>query len=213
MPQGAIDQTLARLDAALARAFSLAIIPSAQLIVLGDFLHARESVNPATLAAFLKWRQTHPSLSIVVVEGNHDRHAGTAKLADAWGIRIEREPFLMSAFALCHETLDPSAAPPNTYALSGHTHPCVVLRSKVDRLRVPCFVLGECAGVLPAFGAFTGGFIVSPGAGEAVYAIAGETVVKVPSGVATVNAVRRLGVIYKLPSASMLSISKGFIPL
>ncbi len=181
IPHGAADETFARLDAALQRAVLLHKIPSAQLIVLGDFLHARESANPATLAAFLKWRQAHPSLSIVVVEGNHDRHAGTAKLADAWGIRIEREPFLMTPFALCHEVHADCSASAQSYALSGHTHPCVLLRSMVDRLRVPCFVLGERSGVLPAFGAFTGGFNVSPRAGESIFAITGETVLKVPS--------------------------------
>ena len=35
-----------------------------------------------------------------------------------------------------------------------------------DSLRTPCFVVGERQIVLPAFGEFTGGSLVSPGEGE-----------------------------------------------
>ena len=44
-------------------------------------------------------------------------------------------------------------------------------------MRLPCFRFGARAGVLPAFGAFTGGFEVNDGVRrEDVYVIAGERV-------------------------------------
>lgn len=51
------------------------------------------------------------------------------------------------------------------------------LATRTDSARLPCFRFGKRAGVLPAFGAFTGGFEVNADArGEAVYVIAGERV-------------------------------------
>jgi metallophosphoesterase superfamily enzyme len=170
------------------RAFQCSGVPTAQLIVLGDFLHARESANADTLHAFTRWRETNRALSIVVVEGNHDRHAGTAALAAQWGIEMRAEPHWVKPFAFRHEACSRAVATgadfdpaESQYEFAGHVHPCTVLSGRVDRLRVPCYVLGPAAGLLPAFGAFTGGYVVSPSSDQAIYAIAGERVLKVPT--------------------------------
>ncbi len=46
----------------------------AVLVILGDFLHAREAHAPGTLAALAAWRERRAKLDIVLVEGNHDRY-------------------------------------------------------------------------------------------------------------------------------------------
>jgi uncharacterized protein len=180
VPRGSMDDTFARLTQALKRAENAQKIPMPQLIVLGDFLHAKESVNAHTLDAFNRWRAHHPTPKIIVVEGNHDRHAGTQRIAQQLGIDFVAEPFSIAPFVFRHEAHADSGLE-SAYELSGHVHPCTVLSSRVDRLRVPCFVLGECAGILPAFGAFTGGHVVSRSEKEAIYAIAGERIIKVPT--------------------------------
>ncbi len=179
VPAGSSAQTLARLTQALARAEAISHLPPTKIIVLGDFFHAKESMNASTLQALQTWRATHQNIEIVIVEGNHDQHAGTKSLAQISDIKVVDEPFSVAPFAFAHHPLETESCA--AYTLYGHIHPCTILRSSVDRLRVPCFVFGAQSGVLPAFGAFTGGHVVSPSQAEAVYAIADTKIFKIPA--------------------------------
>lgn len=158
VPRGTTEATLARLDQLLAR------YACDRLVVLGDFLHARTARAAGTLAALAAWRTRHCELEIVLVRGNHDRHAGDppAEL----GITVHEEPWLLGPFALCHEP-EPHAS---HAVLAGHVHPAYVLRGRArQRLRLPCFVIGAQVAVLPAFGEFTGGWNVAPQAGTRMF--------------------------------------------
>lgn len=158
VPRGTTEATLARLDQLLAR------YACNRLVVLGDFLHARTARAVGTLAALAAWRTRHCELEIVLVRGNHDRHAGDppAEL----GITVHEEPWLLGPFALCHEP-EPHAS---HAVLAGHVHPAYVLRGRArQRLCLPCFVIGAQVAVLPAFGEFTGGWNVAPQAGTRMF--------------------------------------------
>ena len=48
-----------------------------------------------------------------------------------------------------------------------------------QRLKLPAFWFGPRVGVLPAFGEFTGGAVVSPRPGDRVFVVAGDQVVPV----------------------------------
>lgn len=158
VPQGTTSATLARLDRLLQR------YACSTLIVLGDFLHARSARARATLAALGAWRERHPALRIVLVRGNHDRHAGDPPAG--LGIEVVEEPWLVGPFALCHE---PEAHPTHS-VLAGHVHPAFVLRGRGrQRLRLACFVIGTQVSLLPAFGEFTGGWNVEPQAGTRLF--------------------------------------------
>jgi uncharacterized protein len=179
IPAGSSAQTLARLSLALARTEEISTAPAAQIIVLGDFFHAKESLNESTLEALQIWRAAHREIAITIVEGNHDQHAGTKHLAQISDIRVVDEPFGTAPFAFAHHP--PEHSERGAYTLHGHVHPCTLLRGSVDRLRVPCFVFGPQAGVLPAFGAFTGGHNVTPNSQETIYAIADTKILKIPA--------------------------------
>ncbi|MBK5005832.1 ligase-associated DNA damage response endonuclease PdeM [Pseudomonas sp. S32] len=158
VPRGTTQATLARLDALLAEH------ECELLIVLGDFLHARTARAPATLALVQAWRERHPQLGIVLIRGNHDRHAGDPPAS--LGIDVVDEPWIMAPFALQHE---PEAHPTHT-VLAGHVHPAFVLRGKArQRLRLPCFVIDNKVCLLPAFGEFTGGWEIEPTQASRIY--------------------------------------------
>ncbi len=142
----------------------------AEIVFLGDFLHARAAHASATVAAMLAWRERHPHLLLTLVRGNHDKHAGDP--AAALAIDMVDEPYTQAPFSFCHH---PDIAAPG-YVLAGHVHPVYVLSTRHDSLRLPCFLIGEQRMILPSFGAFTGGHAVTPVAGEHVCVSSGEAV-------------------------------------
>jgi DNA ligase-associated metallophosphoesterase len=164
VPGGTTTQNLDALDSLMA------MFEVDHLMFLGDFLHARAAHASATQAAMLAWRKRHPALALTLVRGNHDRHAGDP--AAALGIDMVDEPYSLAPFSFCHH---PDIATEG-YALAGHIHPAYVLATRFDALRLPCFVVGTHRMILPSFGAFTGGFTITPGPGDAVFVSSGEQV-------------------------------------
>lgn len=173
VPVGSTRDDLARLDAALRRTCAR------RLVVLGDLFHARAGrVAAATLAELRRWRGPHPELEILLVRGNHDRHAGDPP-ADL-RINCVNAPAFVPPFVLRHEPAESSAS----YTLAGHVHPGVVLCGPaLQRERLPCFLLRERVALLPAFGSFTGLGTVEPGPGDRAFVVAGAEVIEVgPAG-------------------------------
>jgi DNA ligase-associated metallophosphoesterase len=164
VPRGTTSENLAGLDNLMAQ------YAVEQIVFLGDFLHARAAHASATLAAMLAWRARHPALELVLVRGNHDKHAGDP--AAALRISMVDEPHMVDGFAFCHH---PDIAAPG-YVLAGHVHPVFVLASRLDSMRLPCFLAGATRMILPSFGAFTGGHPIAPVAGEQVYVSSGEAI-------------------------------------
>lgn len=169
VPVGSTQESLARLDTLIT-----AHQPTS-IVFLGDLLHAREAHSDELLTALHDWRTTHAALRLVLVEGNHDKHAGA--LPRTLLIDIKTEPFLQGPWALCHhpQTVE------NAYVLAGHIHPVFRLTTRIDSARLPCFRFGARAGVLPAFGAFTGGYEVNAEVeDDSVYVVAGSSVYEMP---------------------------------
>ena len=168
VPSGTTGQTLEALDRALART------SARQLVVLGDFLHARQAHQASVMGALADWRARHASLKCVLVRGNHDDRAGDPPAT--LNFDIHDEPWMMDGLACCH--IPPAELPQDaTYALAGHVHPVTVVRGRGrDQLRLPCFDMGPRLGVLPAFGAFTGGWNVPALPGHTLGLIADDVV-------------------------------------
>jgi DNA ligase-associated metallophosphoesterase len=164
VPEATTADNLVRLEALLQATGARGIV------FLGDLLHARAAQAGAAAHAVQAWRERHPRLSLTLVRGNHDRHAGDPPAA--WGVGVVDEPWRLDGLALCHH---PQPVP-GAYAIAGHLHPGVVLGAGADRLRLPCFHLGAAVGILPAFGAFTGLQAVHPEPGDRVFAVAGDAV-------------------------------------
>lgn len=169
VPEATTAETLERLTRCIAAT------QPAHIAFLGDFLHSRHSHAAETQARLLQWRERHAGIELLLVRGNHDDRAGDPPPALA--VRCVDEPFALGALALCHH---PQRLP-GQYVLAGHLHPCVRLGGRArERLRLPCFWMGQGLGVLPAFGSFTGMHAVEPEPGDRLYALAEERVVALP---------------------------------
>lgn len=164
VPRGTTTENLNALDALIERH------GARQVAFLGDFLHARAAHASSTQQAMLAWRASRHALRLLLVRGNHDRHAGDP--AAALGIELVDEPHEVKPFAFCHH---PDLDTPG-YALAGHVHPAWVLATRFEALRLPCFVVGRRRMILPSFGSFTGGHVVTREAGDAIYVTSGEAV-------------------------------------
>ena len=168
VPRGTTAEGLARLDAAIART------GARRIVFLGDYLHARAGRAPETLGMLAAWRVKNPALELVLVRGNHDRHAGDPP--PEAGLACMDSPVRDGPFVLTHHP----ARSTDGYVLAGHLHPGARLSGRGGmRERLPCFWFGRGCGVMPAFGEFTGLADVTAEAGDRVYAVAGGEVVEV----------------------------------
>ena len=140
------------------------------VVFLGDFLHARAAHASSTQQAMLAWRERRRDLRLTLVRGNHDKHAGDPTAA--LGIELVDEPHAVGPFAFCHHPDLETGG----YALAGHVHPAWVLATRFDSLRLPCFVVGKGRMILPSFGSFTGGHVVTREPGDAIFVTSGEAV-------------------------------------
>lgn len=143
-----------------------------QLIVVGDFFHSHANRE---LELFKRWRGDVPELSIRLVRGNHDI------LTPEWygeaAIEVIEPDLKLGPFAFTHDNCGFSTAP---YTFCGHIHPGIVINGLGRQsLRFPCFYFTPAYCILPAFGKFTGLAAVQPSAGDEVYAIVEQTLMRI----------------------------------
>jgi DNA ligase-associated metallophosphoesterase len=114
---------------------------------LGDLFHSTYNKEWEVFQNFIK---QYGSVRFELIVGNHDiltkRHYDEAGLKQ-YSV-LKEDPFVFS-----HEPMEDS----KLYNLAGHIHPGAYLKGKGRQgLRVPCFFFSPQAGLLPAFGSFTG---------------------------------------------------------
>jgi DNA ligase-associated metallophosphoesterase len=169
VPHGTTAQNLARLDRLIDQH------RPRELFVLGDFLHDAQARTPQLLASLQAWREQHAKLRCTLVRGNHDSHAGDPPAA--LDFESVDEPWLTGPFAACHHP----RPHPTHFVLAGHLHPvCKLQGSARDSLRMPCFVREERRLILPAFGEFTGGWLMEATPGRCFYGIGADAVWPLP---------------------------------
>jgi DNA ligase-associated metallophosphoesterase len=177
VPRGTTTETIGKLDGAIADT------GATRVVFLGDFLHSVRSHAAGTLGVLHAWRERHAHLELTLVRGNHDDRAGDPPRS--LGFDVVDEPLMLGPFALCHHPRPVEGA----YVLAGHWHPCISVAGRAfERLRLPCFWMGDdsgqlprqAVGVLPAFGSFTGMHRIEPRAGDRIFPVAGDVVRALP---------------------------------
>ncbi|NUU01282.1 ligase-associated DNA damage response endonuclease PdeM [Herbaspirillum robiniae] len=166
VPHGTTRANLDLLDALVARH------EVRHIVFLGDFLHARAARAEATLGALAEWRSRRSALRLTLVRGNHDRHAGDPPAG--MGVEAVDEPWRLGPLAFCHHPQTVADA----FAIVGHLHPVYRLRAGGDSLRLPCFVVDGSWAMLPAFGAFTGGYQIEPQPGQRIFLAAENSILQ-----------------------------------
>jgi DNA ligase-associated metallophosphoesterase len=149
-----------------------------RLLILGDFLHAPIDADGADARDIAAWCEAFEKTEIHVIAGNHDRGARQRwRPPVVWhdGDRIEG-PFRFTHDA--DRSDDPGHVSCGLFTLSGHIHPVVKMGSpRRPAPRIPVFWQREAGLVLPSFGVFTGGYVVTPGPRDRIYAAGPERVV------------------------------------
>lgn len=148
------------------------------LVFLGDFLHAASGRHASLLACLTRWRRRHADLTMTLVRGNHDAHAGDPP--PHAGIIAVDAPLFIGPFAASHHPHDH----PTHFVLAGHVHPVALLSGAGrDRLQLPCFVRAGRHAILPAFGAFTGGHRIYVREEQTLYAVGAGRVWQLPKSI------------------------------
>jgi len=146
-----------------------------RLIVLGDFLHAPIGIDSDDARDLVAFAESLPDTEIRVVAGNHDRG-----VIARWRppVQWQESDLLEAPFRFTHDAGNFAGGDARGFTLSGHIHPVVRLTgARKLAPRVPIFWQRPGGLVLPSFGIFTGGYVVSPGSGDRVYAVGSRSVV------------------------------------
>lgn len=158
VPSGATNKDLSRLTRILEQT------AAKQLIIIGDFFHARRGRNDDIAAAIARWRETHRDVNVQLIRGNHDLASGCCPAE--WDIEEIDGQATIDGVALSHHP-DPECELP---LIAGHVHPYVWLRDfDGSMVSWPCFVFESRAAILPAFGSFTGGYRLSNEPGRRIF--------------------------------------------
>lgn len=146
----------------------------ARLVIAGDLFHAPSGIDPeleTALADFMK--SLGIPLSLVI--GNHD--VKIANLPTALNNSAHLD--LGDNIRIIH---DPGHASGERLHISGHWHPIVrIPDGKRTSLRLPCFLLRNNTLVLPAFGSFTGGAVLSRQSDDRVFVALHGEVIELPA--------------------------------
>jgi DNA ligase-associated metallophosphoesterase len=142
------------------------------LFILGDLFHSKFAFVDEVLDRWFEFLESTQT-NVILIIGNHDRHL-THSL-DQLSIHQFTDAIQIDNLILSHE---PS---PQSHHLNicGHVHPCLNIKTKLDRLRLPCFYLDnkQHVLVLPSFGEFTGGYEVELTTSTTAYVIAEDTII------------------------------------
>lgn len=142
-------------------------------IIVGDLIHAQTGLSENVIKQFSEWLCKLPC-EIHLIIGNHDA-ALLKHMPPEWCLDIHRdglilEPFYFSHYPKHHE---------KWFVWSGHVHPKVEIKNAYDRLVLRCFQIFSDLAVMPAFGFFAGGTLITKSNDCKIYAIADHLVIEI----------------------------------
>lgn len=167
IPEGDTERDLQRL------VYMVRNYDARHLVIAGDLFHAQSGMTSGlktALTHFLKELE----IPVTLILGNHD-----AKIPNLpTGLKCAPH-LILGDVRIVH---DPAHTSGDHFHISGHWHPVVrIPDGKRTWLRLPCFLFRDNTLVLPAFGSFTGGAVLTPTAGDRIFAALRERMVEIPA--------------------------------
>ncbi|MFD2517562.1 ligase-associated DNA damage response endonuclease PdeM [Salinimicrobium flavum] len=161
VPQQAVKGNFQKMDSVIA------FFAPQKIVFLGDLFHS--SMNKEWLM-FETWLKNIPA-EVILVEGNHDIISPLKY--EALGVRITSE-IVLHNFLFTHHPEERSGL----FNFSGHIHPGVRINGLGrQQLKLSCFFKSKDQLILPAFGEFTGKYILIPQGDDEVYVVTKEEVI------------------------------------
>ena len=146
-----------------------------RVLFLGDLFHSDYN---HVWRMFCDYLCEHDNITFELVPGNHDILSPAAYAESCMVLRPEI--YVVGNLALSHHPLEDDDIPEGTYNIYGHIHPCVRLVDAAgSSMKLPAFFFGPSAGILPAFGEFTGCAEVKARVTDRVFVLAEGAVIGV----------------------------------
>ncbi|TPN83886.1 ligase-associated DNA damage response endonuclease PdeM [Aquimarina algicola] len=162
VPQDSIQKNFDQLDTVIS------FFAPKVVCFLGDLFHS--SLN-SEWSLFEKWVSLQQDIQIVLVAGNHDIISPLKY--EALDIHISEE-WQIGSILLTHHPEERE----NTFNFCGHIHPGIMLNGLgKQKLKLPCFFQSPYQMILPAFGEFTGTYVLEPDQEDHVYAVTQNEVI------------------------------------
>ncbi|RTY87525.1 ligase-associated DNA damage response endonuclease PdeM [Flavobacterium sp. GT3R68] len=160
IPKNAVTKNFSQLD------FAVAFFNPGKVIFLGDLFHS--AIN-SEWELFQGWMLS-TSIEITLIAGNHD--IISQNFYTDIGVQVFNE-IVAEGFLLTHYP----EVREGFFNFCGHIHPAVNIYGKGRQsIKLPCFFQKEHQMILPAFGEFTGTFVINPSENDNIYVIAKKEV-------------------------------------
>jgi uncharacterized protein len=120
-----------------------------KIIVVGDMFHAE---NNSEIQQFKDWKLQFSAVKFILIKGNHDRYYHS--IYKDLDVEVIQNELIVEGVTFVHNLEDFKG---EGCSISGHLHPGVLVKAKArQRIKLPCFALGNEHLILPAFSEFTG---------------------------------------------------------
>ncbi len=163
VPQSAIQANFDRLNKAVDQ------FQPQKIVFLGDLFHSALNAEWDLFENWIQQQQTE----VILIAGNHD--IISPMHYEELGVKIYEE-LQIENFRLTHHPREKEGS----FNICGHIHPGYRLVGLAKQhLKLKCFFRSENQLILPAFGEFTGAFLMKPEAKDQVYVCAKSEVILV----------------------------------
>ncbi len=143
------------------------------LYFLGDLFHSDLNIGWSDLETFAEY---HPETYFHLIKGNHDILPEMVYRSDIW--EVHTESLALGQMILSHKPM--TNIPAEKINLCGHIHPGISLYGTGrQKLTLPCYFVSPNQIILPAFGRFTGLYIMKCGKNDKAFVIAEKKVIPV----------------------------------
>ncbi len=147
-----------------------------RIIIVGDLFH---SVVNKEHELFMRWRNDLAAIDFVLIKGNHD--IVSLEWYEKANIKVIPVFLKVVNIIFVHQLEDyQEEIGEKDFLFCGHVHPAIIIKGLGRQtLRFPCFYFTKKYSILPAFGKFTGTFLVEPKKSEQAFAVVNNDVIKI----------------------------------